>query len=86
MLEANTRNQLAARIFSWPGLEGAAGLAMLMTAVYAASSSWLGGGQSRWLEWAFPIAGAVFGDLYFGRKAAGRDDRRRRSRASEGER
>jgi hypothetical protein len=69
MFEANNRRDLAARLFSWSGLEGAAGLAMLMTAVYAASSTWLSATPRRWLEWVFPIAGAIVGDLYFGTKA-----------------
>jgi len=69
MLESDDRGGLAEKIFSWPGLKGAAGLAMLMAAVFAASSGWLPAGQRQWLEWVFPIAGAIAGDIYFGFKA-----------------
>ncbi len=68
MLGLDERRPLADKIFSWPGLKGAAGLAMLMAAVFAASSGWLSAGQRQWLEWVFPIAGAIAGDFYFGFK------------------
>ena len=65
MVGANEPKPMPGKWLSWPGLEGAAGVAMLATAAYAAVHGDSSLGQKHWFEWVVPAIGAIVGYIYF---------------------